>query len=116
MLRHVAFVAVLLAAAPLAGQETHQHGDAGRFGMVTFETSCGTEAQASFTRAVTLLHSFEFGAAIEGFTSAAQTDPACGIASWGVALARWGNPFAAGIKPARQLQPGAEAVDRARAA
>ncbi len=116
MLRHVAFIAGLVAAAPIAAQETHQHGEAGRFGMVTFETSCSAEAQESFTRAVTLLHSFEFGPAIEGFTSAAQKDPTCGIASWGVALARWGNPFAAGLKPARQLQPGAEAVDRARAA
>lgn len=116
MLRTSALVMTLLAVAPIAAQESHQHGDAGKFGVVTFTTSCSADAQPIFTRGVTLLHSFEFGLAIEGFTSAAEHDPACAIALWGVALARWGNPFAAGIKPATQLQPGAAAVDRARSA
>jgi hypothetical protein len=117
MLRTYALMAGLMAVAPMAAaQDTHQHSDAGKFGTVTFTTSCSAETQPIFTRAVTLLHSFEFGPAIEGFTSAAQKDPGCGIAFWGAALAGWGNPFAAGIKPIRQLQPGAAAVDRARAA
>ena len=116
MLRITTLLAVLLAIAPIAAQDTHQHADAGTFGIVTFATSCSADAQPIFTRAVTLLHSFEFAPAVEAFTSAAQKDPACAIASWGVALARWGNPFAAGIKPAAQLQPGAEAVARARTA
>jgi tetratricopeptide (TPR) repeat protein len=116
MLRRLTFIAALIAAAPLAAQDTHQHGDAGKFGVVAFATSCSADAQPIFIRAVTLLHSFEFGPAIEGFTAAAQKDPACGIASWGIALARWGNPFAAGIKPAAQLEPGAAAAERARGA
>jgi tetratricopeptide (TPR) repeat protein len=116
MLRASILIAVLLAARPIVAQDTHQHGDAGRFGVVTFATSCSADAQPSFTRGVTLLHSFEFGPAIEGFTQAAKKDPGCGIAWWGQALAQWGNPFAAGIKPVKQLQPGAEAVERARAA
>jgi hypothetical protein len=116
MLRTSTLIAALVAIAPMAAQNTHQHGDAGKFGVVTFTTSCSADAQPSFGRGLTLLHSFEFGPAIEGFTSAAEKDPACGIALWGVALARWGNPFAAGIKPAAQLQPGAAAVDRARSA
>jgi tetratricopeptide (TPR) repeat protein len=116
MLRTSTLIAALVAIAPMAAQNTHQHGDAGKFGVVTFTTSCSADAQPSFGRGLTLLHSFEFGPAIEGFTSAAEKDPACGIALWGVALARWGNPFAAGIKPPAQLQPGAAAVDRARSA
>src|SRR5919197_1238363 len=116
MLRITTLLAVLLAIAPIAAQDTHQHADAGTFGIVTFTTSCSADAQPIFTRAVTLLHSFEFGQAIENFTAAGEKDPACGIASWGVALARWGNPFAAGIKPIAQLQPGVDAVARARAA
>jgi hypothetical protein len=116
MLRASLVIVVLLAVRPMVAQDTHQHGDAGKFGVVTFATSCSAEAQPSFTRAVTLLHSFEFGPAIEGFTQAAQKDPVCGIAWWGQALAHWGNPFAAGIKPVKQLQPGAEAVEHARVA
>src|SRR3954451_5268773 len=108
--------ALLLAAVTVAlspGQE-HQHG-AGTYGDVKFTTSCNAAAQPVFTRGVTLLHSYEFGQAIESFTAAAGNDPACGIAYWGVALARWGNPFAAGRKPAAQLAQGAAAVERARA-
>ncbi len=114
MLRTSVLISSLLAAAPLAAQDTHQHGDAGKFGVVTFATSCSAEAQPLFTRGVTLLHSFEFGPAIERFTAAAEKDPSCGIAWWGVALGHWGNPFAAGIKPVAQLQPGVAAVERAR--
>ena len=114
MLKTSVLAAALLAAAPAAPQ-VHEHGD-GRFGTVTFDTSCTADAQAPFTRAVALLHSFEFGPAIDGFTAAAQKDPSCGIAWWGIALARWGNPFAAGSKPAPVLQGGAAAVSSGRAA
>ena len=50
-------------------------------------------------RAVALLHSFSLDPAVKGFTDAAQTDPSCGIAYWGVAMAWMGNPLAA--RPAR---------------
>jgi hypothetical protein len=35
------------------------------------------------------------------------------MAPWGIALSRWGNPFAAGIRPAAQLRQGLEAVEQA---
>ncbi len=114
-MRTSALIAALLACTPLAAQEAHQHG-AGRLGVVGFETSCAGDAQATFTRGVALLHSFEFAPAIEAFAAAARQDPACGIASWGAALAEWGNPFAPAIRPAAQIQRGLEAVERARAA
>ena len=120
MLRIFATTTVALSAATLAvggaraaAQEAHQHG---KFGVVSFANSCSAEAQPIFTHGVTLLHSFEFGPAIQQFTLAAEKDPSCGIAYWGVALARWGNPFAAGNKPAALLQPGVAAVERARTA
>jgi hypothetical protein len=116
MFRTATLIAVFVAIVPIAAQDTHRHGDTGKYGIVTFATSCNADAQPIFTRAVTLLHSFEFGPAIDGFTSAAQKDPSCGMASWGAALAGWGNPFAAGTKPVRQLQAGAAAAERARAA
>ena len=43
----------------------------------------------------------------------ARTDPSCGLAYWGVALASWGNPFAAGQKAPTQIRKGQEAVERA---
>ena len=61
-----------------------------------------------------LLHSFEFAPAIEGFTAAGTADPGCAIAYWGIALSRWGNPFAAGIKTPAQLEAGRAAIARAR--
>jgi tetratricopeptide (TPR) repeat protein len=109
-------LASLLASASLAAQEAHQHGGEGRLGVVAFSTSCSAEAQATFTRSVALLHSFEFVPAIDGFAAAARQDPTCGIASWGTALAEWGNPFGQSIRPAAQIQRGADAIRQARAA
>ncbi len=62
------------------------------------------------------LHSFEFGPAIQGFTAAGKTDPGCGIAYWGVAVARWINPFAATIREPAQLQLGLDALKQAQIA
>ena len=84
-----------------------------KLGTVSFETSCSAAAQPQFNRAVALLHSFEFGRAIEAFSATLTTDPSCAMAEWGIALSRWGNPFAPGIRPAAVLQQGREAVDSA---
>ena len=61
--------------------------DAGaRLGTVRFANSCGTQVQPGFARAMALLHSFEFGPAIDAFGAVATEDPSCAIASWGIAL------------------------------
>jgi tetratricopeptide (TPR) repeat protein len=83
-------------------------------GTVRFATSCSAAAQPTFNRAVALLHSFAFSAANENFHAVLRADPRCGMAWWGLALDAWGNPFAAGIKPAAQIQRGLDAVTRAR--
>jgi hypothetical protein len=106
----VPILAVLFAAAPFA--QEHQHGGE-KLGTVHFATSCSAPAQTEFDRAMALLHSFEFGPAIEGFNAAVKADSTCGIAYWGIALARWGNPFAAMIRPASQLQQGLDAISLA---
>ena len=85
-------------------------------GSVAFSTSCSSVAQPQFNRAVALMHSFQFAHAIEGFRATLATDPSCSIAYWGIALSSWGNPFAAGLKPAAQLEQGLRAVELARAA
>jgi tetratricopeptide (TPR) repeat protein len=96
-----------------AAQE-HQHGTAGQLGTVKFANSCSAEVQPGFAHGMALLHSFEFGNAIDAFKAVADKDPGCGIAYWGMALAQWGNPFAAGTKPAASLQPGRDFITRAK--
>ncbi len=83
-------------------------------GTVRFATSCSATAQPIFSRAVALLHSFAFSQATEGFNAVLRADPRCAMAWWGLALSAWGNPFAAGIKSAAQIQRGLDAVKRAR--
>ena len=101
-------LAAALASMLLASQQ--------QFGTVRFETSCSAPLEARFDRAVALLHSFEFAPASDGFDDVARADPSCGIAYWGLALAAWGNPFAAGQKSPTQIRRGQEAIDQARRA
>ena len=114
---------ILLAAALLAALGTtearaqapmHDHAAMERLGSVSFETSCNAAAQPRFDRAVALMHSFQFGPAIDGYQSALEADPGCAIAYWGIALSRWSNPFA-GFKSPAQLEQGLKAVEAGRA-
>ncbi len=91
----------------------HEHGGPEKLGSVHFATSCAAAAQPAFNRGVALLHSFEFRSAIEAFDDTLKIDPSCSIAYWGIALSRWGNPFAAGIRPAAQIAQGAQATEAA---
>ena len=110
-------LAVSLATIAASAQQ-HEHAAVPleKLGTVTFTNSCNAAAQAPFNRGIALLHSFEFGRAIAAFDEAIQSDPSCGIALWGIALSRWSNPFAPGIRSGAQLTQGRDAVDRARAA
>ena len=116
MRHHLALMIAALVAVPLAAQESHQHGDAGRLGTVTFANSCSAEAQPEFARGMALLHSFEFGPAIDAFAGVIKTDPSCGIALWGTGLAQWSNPFSAALRPAVQMASGRATLERAAAA
>jgi tetratricopeptide (TPR) repeat protein len=100
---------------PLFAQD-HQHPAGERLGTVNFKTSCAAPAQAPFDHAMALLHSFEFGPAIQGFNAALAADPTCAMAHWGIAISRWSNPFAATIRPPAQVQQGLEAITLARQA
>ena len=59
-----------------------QHGNSEKLGTVHFATSCNVMAQKEFDRAVSLLHSFQFSRAIEGFNAVLRQDATCGIAYW----------------------------------
>jgi tetratricopeptide (TPR) repeat protein len=84
-----------------------------QLGKVNFQTSCTPAAHAHFLRGVAMLHSFWLDAAIKEFTEAAQVDPTCGIAGWGVAMAWMGNPLAAPPSP-RGLKEGWAALEKAK--
>lgn len=62
-------------------------------GSVDFPVSCTAEAQAEFAHGVALLHSFWFPPAVRSFRQAAQLDPTCGMAHWGVAMSMLGIPW-----------------------
>jgi hypothetical protein len=113
----VAWAVVLaLISVPGANAQDHDHAVATeRLGTVVFSTSCSVAAAPQFNRAVALLHSFEFLRAITAFGATLKTDPSCAMAEWGIALSRWSNPFAVGLRPPALLQQGRDAVQRARA-
>lgn len=91
-----------------------QHARSETLGSVSFATSCMPSVQPDVNRAVALMHSFQFGPAIDGFRAVLGRDPACTIAYWGIALSSWSNPFA-GFKSPAQLAQGLASVDAGRA-
>jgi len=93
----------------------HDHAAMERLGSVRFETSCAAAIQPQFDRAVALMHSFQFGRAIDGYHGVLAADPGCAMAYWRIALSSWSNPFA-GFKSPAQLKQGLDAVNQARAA
>jgi hypothetical protein len=103
---------LLILSAPLTIAQQHQDGHAEKLGSVNFATSCNETAQKEFNRAVALLHSFQFGRAIDGFNAVLGEDATCGIAYWGISLSEWSNPFAPGEKDRDQLQLGRESAER----
>jgi hypothetical protein len=90
-----------------------EHGS--QFGTVRFANSCSGTVQPAFTRGMALLHSFEFGSAIEAFRAVGDADPSCGIALWGIGLAQWGNPFTVSARPPALLLAGRATVQGAMA-
>lgn len=118
---HISLAVVLTATVGFAqGPPPLQHPhESGRppeqLGQVSFENSCAAAFAPDLNRAVALLHSFWFNAAAAAFTGVAEKDPSCGIAWWGVAMSRWGNPFAPS-RPVAALEQGRAAIMKAQAA
>ena len=107
--------AVLVLVQPFPASAQHDH-SAGADGVgsdsVSFLTSCAPATRQDFNRAVAQLHSFGFASAIQAFDGVAAKDPSCAMAHWGVALSRWGNPFA-GLRSPLQIELGRAAIQRA---
>jgi len=109
-----AIAAVCVLSAGQASGQDHRHGNtAEKLGTVNFATSCSPAVAPQFNRAVALLHSFEFGASLKGFGDVLAADSTCAMAYWGLALSRWSNPMATGLRSAAQLRQGRDAAANA---
>ena len=101
-------------AAPAPAQE-HQHpaGDAATLGTVAFASSCAPAVADDLNRAVAMLHSFWFDAALDAFARVAEADPTCAMARWGTAMTLMGNPMARALPSAEALRTGLAAAQEA---
>ena len=114
-MRAAAVLTALVLVHPLYAQhEHHEHSaDPGNLGHVHFVTSCNAAAQGDFARGVALLHSFWYSEAENSFRkAAAEDDPTCGMAWWGVAMANY-HPVWAAPTP-DELKTGTEAAAKAK--
>ena len=80
-------------------------------GRVSFKTSCTPAAQEKFDRGVALVHSFFYPDSVKAFTEAAEADPQCAIAYWGIAISHRPNPLVLPLAAAA-LKNGWEAVEK----
>ncbi len=69
----------------------HGHGSEG-VGRAHMETSCAPAVQASFDRALALLHNFWYARALTQFQEIQKADPECAMAYWGAAMT-YNHPF-----------------------
>ncbi|HZE97533.1 MAG TPA: tetratricopeptide repeat protein [Planctomycetota bacterium] len=125
----IAALMVGLVEAGCAGQESTGALPEGRFpGMGAHHRAIGTkstEAQAWFDQGLNFLYAFNHDEAIRSFEKAADIDPTCAMAAWGVSLANGphiNNPMVdeahakaawKWLARARELSGGASAVEKA---
>src|SRR5712664_4014203 len=89
-----------LFAALACADERHDHKlSAEELGSIHFSTSCAKNVEATFNRAVALLHSFQYEQSRDVFVEVSKRDPACAMAQWGIAMSHyhglWDNGDAA---------------------
>jgi tetratricopeptide (TPR) repeat protein len=107
-------LAALLAAPVVADDgERHDHPTPEKLGRVSFATSCAPEEEASFDRAVALLHSFAYAASRRAFVEIAARDPHCAMAYWGIAMTRYHQLWEPQVDGAADLTDGAIEIGRA---
>src|SRR5687767_15734684 len=107
--RLAVYVAVLLGlgidTAPASEGQAEGHNHGGHdLGKVEFPITGSKEAQAEFTRAVSFLHHMTYPQARTAFEKAAQIDPKCAMARWGIAITLF--------QPLWPTRPSPEALQR----
>jgi tetratricopeptide (TPR) repeat protein len=96
---------------------THGHdveGGSGQLGKVTFANSCDAKVQKELQRAIAMLHSFWFSAGEKAFRHVLDDDPACGIATFGIAAILMNNPLAGQGASPKAAETAAAAIEQGR--
>ncbi len=86
----------------------------GRLGKVAFANSCDAKVQGELQRAVAMLHSFWFSAGEKAFRHVLEDDPACGVATFGIAAVLMNNPLAGQGAAPQAAQSAQAAIDQGR--
>ncbi|MEP7298482.1 MAG: hypothetical protein ABI702_20045 [Burkholderiales bacterium] len=95
MRMHRVAVAAALASMLISGSLAHEVEEGkGTLGKVSFANSCDAKVQGEFQRAIAMLHSFWFSAGEKAFRHVLEDDPACGVATFGIAAILMNNPLA----------------------
>jgi len=92
---HRIAVAAALAGLSINASFAHEAEEGkGTLGKVSFANSCDAKVQAELQRAAAMLHSFWFSAGEKAFRHVLEDDPACGVATFGIAAILMNNPLA----------------------
>lgn len=86
--------------------------DTSRLGEIDFPTSCNPAAQDAVTEGTLLLHHMMYRMAEQRFETAAEADPACAMAQWGIAMSNF-HPIWPGIQSPAEREAGLKAIERA---
>lgn len=102
----VLFSLLLLTPGALAQNE------ASKYGKVDFSISCSTDAQEPFATGLALLHHMMYKQAAGHFATAADADPNCAMAQWGIAMTQlhplWAPPTE------QEFEKGRAAIEQAK--
>lgn len=80
-------------------------------GEVDFATSCTTEGQRAFDIGLLLLHHMMYRQSAAAFEAAAETDPDCAMAQWGIAMTKF-HPLWPGGPTPEETEAGQAAIAR----
>jgi tetratricopeptide (TPR) repeat protein len=82
--------AFFLLASLACADERHDHKlSAEELGSIHFSNSCAKNVEATFNRAVALLHSFQYEQSRLSFEEVSKRDPKCAMAQWGIAMSHY---------------------------
>ncbi|MEY2528305.1 MAG: hypothetical protein QOJ05_395, partial [Verrucomicrobiota bacterium] len=109
----VLLLAALAGSVALEGADSGgpQPGDLRAAGKIEFPISGAGAIKPEFERGVALLHSFFYEEARRIFTAAAEKDPTCAMAQWGIAMTWW-HPIWTPPTP-EEMKAGTAAIDKA---